>query len=157
MRAAAQTSTSSSSSRRSQTWRRNRCGSMLGCAGSACRLTWSCWMRRPFASTRLSAAPWSSGRCAKARCLSSPDHVAVAELMLAKARADLSAARLLANHEDQDDGIIGFHAQQACEKALKAMLAVAAVDIPLTHNLQYLIELVEPAVGEVPDAVRGCG
>ena len=46
--------------------------------------------------------------------------------MLAKARADASAARLLATHEDQDDGIIGFHAQQACEKALKAVLAVAA-------------------------------
>jgi HEPN domain-containing protein len=53
--------------------------------------------------------------------------------MLSKARADLSAARLLATHVDQDDGIIGFHAQQACEKSLKAMLAVAGADIPLTH------------------------
>ena len=73
--------------------------------------------------------------------------------MLAKARADASAARLLATHEDQDDGIIGFHAQQACEKALKAVLAVAAEDIPLSHNLGYLHELVSVAVEDVPDAV----
>jgi HEPN domain-containing protein len=77
--------------------------------------------------------------------------------MLAKARADLSAARLLATHDDQDDGIIGFHAQQACEKSLKAVLAVSGVDIPLSHNLPYLIELVEPAVRGVPDPVAGVG
>ena len=125
------------------------------CAGLAFRSMSSSSMRRPRAGVRLSAAPWSSGRCAKARCLSSPEHREVAELMLAKARADASAARLLATHEDQDDGIIGFHAQQACEKALKAVLAIVAADIPLSHNLGFLHELVGVAVEDVPDAVGG--
>jgi HEPN domain-containing protein len=33
-----------------------------------------------------------------------------------------------------------FHAQQAAEKALKAILILEGVDFPFTHNLQRLIE-----------------
>ena len=87
--------------------------------------------------------------------MSTPEHREVAELMLGKARADLSAARLLASDAAQDDGVVGFHAQQACEKALKAVLAVSEVDIPLTHNLRFLLELVDGTAVETPDAVQG--
>ena len=75
--------------------------------------------------------------------------------MLAKARADASAARLLATHEDQDDGIIGFHAQQACEKALKAVIAICGVDIPRVHDLEALVELVAGVGLAIPDDLEG--
>ena len=32
-----------------------------------------------------------------------------------------------------------FHAQQACEKTLKAVLAIAVVQIQRTHNLEELL------------------
>ncbi|MEN6402517.1 MAG: HEPN domain-containing protein, partial [Armatimonadia bacterium] len=35
-----------------------------------------------------------------------------------------------------------FHAQQAVEKSLKALLAMHDVDYPLTHNVQWLLRLV---------------
>jgi HEPN domain-containing protein len=77
--------------------------------------------------------------------LSTPDHDEFAQLMLAKARADLSAARLLASDEAQDDAVIGFDAQQACEKSLKAVLAVREIEIPRTHNLGYILDQLEDA------------
>ena len=76
----------------------------------------------------------------------------MARLLLAKARADLSAARLLASDPDQDDGVIGFHAQQAAEKAVKAVLAASEAEIPRTHDLGYLLELVG-SVAQVPQSV----
>lgn len=51
--------------------------------------------------------------------MSTPEHREVAGILLEKARADLSAARTLAATANQDDHIIGFHLQQAVEKALK--------------------------------------
>ena len=89
--------------------------------------------------------------------MSTPEHREVALLLLSKARADLSAARLLADDDHQNDGVIGFHAQQAAEKAIKAVLADSEVEIPRTHDLGYLLELVEssgrPDV-EVPQGVE---
>lgn len=39
------------------------------------------------------------------------------------------------------DAIVGFHAQQATEKALKAALAATARDFPYTHNITLLMQL----------------
>jgi len=39
--------------------------------------------------------------------------------------------------------ILGFHAQQACEKLLKALLIQLGQDYPRTHNLGALEELVD--------------
>lgn len=75
--------------------------------------------------------------------------------MLSKARADLEAARLLAQHDDQDDGVVGFHAQQACEKALKSVLAITAQPIPRTHDLEALRERLDGGGIRVPDALAG--
>lgn len=33
------------------------------------------------------------------------------------------------------DGVLGFHTQQAVEKALKAVLAVNGVEFPYSHDL----------------------
>jgi len=45
---------------------------------------------------------------------------------------------------------VGFHAQQAVEKALKAVLAVRGVEFPFTHDIAVLIELSEDAGFEIP-------
>ena len=39
--------------------------------------------------------------------------------------------------------ILGFHAQQACEKLLKALLTEAGCEYPRTHNLAVLKQLAE--------------
>lgn len=85
--------------------------------------------------------------------MSTPEHHEVAQLLLQKAREDFSAAQTLVATEDQADHVIGFHLQQAVEKALKAVLAGRAVEIPRTHDLGYLVELLEGLEIEIPEAV----
>lgn len=69
-----------------------------------------------------------------------PEHLDLAHL-LRKANADLAATRTLAADADPHDEAIGFHAQQAVEKALKAVLALSELPSPRTHDLTYLVEL----------------
>lgn len=83
----------------------------------------------------------------------SPEHEEVAEVLLEKARGDLAAARELAAAEGHPDHVIGFHLQQAVEKGLKAILAITAVEIPHTHSLVFISDLVAEAGVEMPDAV----
>jgi HEPN domain-containing protein len=89
--------------------------------------------------------------------LPTPEHREVAEILLRRAQDDLRAARVLHATEDQSDNIIGFHLQQATEKALKSALAIAGIEIPHTHDLSYLAELLEQAEIEVPDAIQRAG
>lgn len=63
-----------------------------------------------------------------------------AQLLLRKAREDADAVAKLAPDSSTADAIVGFHAQQAVEKALKAVLAAFREDFPWTHDLRYLIE-----------------
>lgn len=42
-----------------------------------------------------------------------------------------------------DDRPVGFHAQQAVEKAVKVALMLEGVAFPKTHDLEYLIVLAE--------------
>jgi HEPN domain-containing protein len=86
--------------------------------------------------------------------LPTPEHREVAELLLEKARGDLAAAQLLAADERQADHVVGFHAQQAVEKSIKAVLAIREVEIPLTHDLAFLISLAEDG-GSVPADLKG--
>jgi hypothetical protein len=54
---------------------------------------------------------------------------------------------------DAPDWGIGFHAQQAVEKALKAVLSDRGLEYPRTHDLLLLMELLEKArVQGPPDA-----
>lgn len=46
-----------------------------------------------------------------------------------------------------------FHAQQAAEKALKAVLVAHGVSTPHTHNIAVLLDLVED-VETIPEAVQ---
>ena len=85
--------------------------------------------------------------------MSTPEHREVAQLLLQKAREDLSAAQVLVATEDQADHVIGFHLQQTVEKALKSILAVHAIEIPRTHDLGYLVELLDSLDLDVPKSV----
>ena len=48
------------------------------------------------------------------------------------------------------DGIFGFHAQQSCEKLLKALLSANYILSPKTHQLKYLMEGVSERDGALP-------
>ena len=60
-----------------------------------------------------------------------------ARAWLAKATSDRLAARRLFDAGGPFDAVC-LHAQQACEKALKAVLAAAGTEIPRTHNVEEL-------------------
>lgn len=64
-----------------------------------------------------------------------------AESILEAARRDLRALRAMSDAVAFSDEIVGFHAQQAVEKALKAWLACLGVVFPKTHDLQRLLDL----------------
>ncbi|MCS6988298.1 MAG: HEPN domain-containing protein [Chloroherpetonaceae bacterium] len=58
----------------------------------------------------------------------------IAKTLLEKARIDLQSARILSERLNQME-VIGFHCQQAAEKALKAALAHRGVHFPRTLDL----------------------
>jgi HEPN domain-containing protein len=78
----------------------------------------------------------------------------LAKELLGLARDDEAAARALAPLDGIADAIVGFHCQQAVEKALKAGLASREVDFPKTHDLTGLTELCRRSGLELPDEVR---
>lgn len=73
-----------------------------------------------------------------------------ARALLDKARDDAYVVKALAADTGSPEWILGFHAQQAVEKALKAMLARRGLEYPRTHNLAMLVELLRRQGMEVP-------
>jgi HEPN domain-containing protein len=69
----------------------------------------------------------------------------VAALLLESARHDVVACRVLAAAAEVADTVTGFHAQQACEKCLKAVLSAAGIEFRRTHDLVTLIDLLARA------------
>ena len=59
----------------------------------------------------------------------------------ALAERDARTLAALVDHRDVDDEPIGFHAQQAVEKCLKAVLALHRVPFRKTHDLDELLDL----------------
>ena len=47
-----------------------------------------------------------------------------------------------------------FDAQQAAEKAIKAVMIARGIDFPYTHNLARLLTILESHTGRIPDAIR---
>ena len=81
-----------------------------------------------------------------------PDGRALAERLSTKARGDeLVLDRLIEDPEVPDD-VLGFHAQQAVEKLLKAALASVGAVPPRTHDLGRLNDLVAAAGLDPPPA-----
>ncbi len=74
---------------------------------------------------------------------------------LAKAEADLAAARHLGAADAGFAAAAGFHAQQAAEKFMKALLSWRQVEFPKTHDLEALIDLIERGDPNLADSLRG--
>lgn len=70
-----------------------------------------------------------------------PEQIEVAELLARLAGIDLATAEKLAPDPEIDDRPVGFHAQQAVEKAVKVALTLEGVDFPKTHDLEFLLTL----------------
>lgn len=73
-----------------------------------------------------------------------------ARALLNKARDDNYVLNTLVVDTAAPDWILGFHAQQAVEKALKAVLTREGIEFPRTHNLAMLMELLRRQSLELP-------
>lgn len=65
----------------------------------------------------------------------------VAHILLALAEQDALAYRKLAGDAEIKDPLVGFHAQQAVVKSLKAVLADKGVAFRRTHDIAELLDL----------------
>jgi HEPN domain-containing protein len=79
------------------------------------------------------------------------------EQWLVYAESDLRLAGLAAQDRLVLPEQVCFHAQQAAEKALKAVLRFKQVEFPWTHDLDELLRLAEEAGVAMPEAVREVG
>lgn len=68
-----------------------------------------------------------------------------AEQLLAAAQRDHLVWRKLVRDLEVHDAMLGFHAQQAVEKWLKAVLAKAGVAFRRTHDLAELLDALQDA------------
>jgi len=80
----------------------------------------------------------------------------LARLLLAKAAQDQLVVEKLLLDGDVADEVIGFHAQQAAEKLLKAILAARGVRVRRTHDLAELLDLCTDAGAALPDWLEAC-
>ncbi|HWL48537.1 MAG TPA: HEPN domain-containing protein [Acidimicrobiia bacterium] len=75
----------------------------------------------------------------------------LAQLLMEKAAGDEKILFRLIGEEDIPDDGLGFHAQQAVEKMIKAVLAHNEVAYERTHNIAYLLQLLDGANLPKPD------
>lgn len=75
----------------------------------------------------------------------------VAKILLAKANDDVNLLEEVISNEKVRDEIIGFHAQQAAEKMLKALLMAKNIHYRRTHDLRELIDLLRDNDIEFPE------
>lgn len=76
-----------------------------------------------------------------------------AKALLARAEDDFYVVRRMEEDAGAPTWVIGFHAQQAVEKSLKAVLSGAGQVYPRTHNLVMLAQLLDEArIPMPPDA-----
>lgn len=73
----------------------------------------------------------------------SPEARELALLLVRKAEGDESILDRLLDDPDVPDDVLGFHAQQAIEKRLKAVLAFHEIAYDRTHSIGYLTSLLE--------------
>jgi HEPN domain-containing protein len=78
------------------------------------------------------------------------------ESWLEHARSDLRLASLAIGQGVLPEQIC-FHAQQAVEKALKAVLLARKVEFPLTHDLEELLSIFAGAGLVVPAKLQEAG
>jgi len=73
---------------------------------------------------------------------------------LEKAKVDINASEALLAADPPLLYPACFHAQQAAEKYLKALLTWHQIEFPKTHDIEQLLELVEPAIGEAISSIN---
>ncbi|HST54779.1 MAG TPA: HEPN domain-containing protein [Solirubrobacteraceae bacterium] len=64
-------------------------------------------------------------------------------MLLAKASGDEAGLRALVDNPEVPDHVAGFLAQQAIEKALKAVLTARGVPFERSHDIDYLCGVIE--------------
>jgi len=74
----------------------------------------------------------------------------LAQRFLLLADRDVKTMTLLAGIEESEDEAVGFHAQQAVEKCLKAVLSLHQIPFRKTHDIGELIDLLSDAGKSVP-------
>jgi HEPN domain-containing protein len=84
-------------------------------------------------------------RFLRAKCLSKRDEHDVADALLGKAAGDEAGLRALVDNHDVPDHVAGFLAQQAIEKAVKAVLIAHDISFERKHDIDYLCGLIEDA------------
>lgn len=84
----------------------------------------------------------------------SPAELEEALLLLRKAREDANAVQKFAADLDLADSVVGFHAQQTAEKAMKAVLASRGDEFPWTHDLRYLMDRLDAIGAALPAFLR---
>ncbi len=76
---------------------------------------------------------------------------------LSHAKSDLRLAHLAATDELVRREQACFHAQQAAEKAIKAILVLGGIEFPLTHDIEELLEIAETSGLTPPKEVQEAG
>ena len=82
--------------------------------------------------------------------MSTPEARNLARVLARKAEGDAKAVRYLAENPEMDDDSVGFHAQQAIEKWIKAVMATHGLPEERTHDLAGLLDTLEVAKIEAP-------
>jgi HEPN domain-containing protein len=81
------------------------------------------------------------------------DEREIAEKFLAKAVGDEAGLRALEAHDDVPDHVPGFLAQQAVEKQIKAVLTARGIAFKKSHELSYLVGLIEENKIDAPSVL----
>lgn len=79
------------------------------------------------------------------------------QMLLHKAAQDEAVLAELLPNRKFDDATVGFHAQQAVEKLLKAWLVHLGMDYPKVHRLETLVDLLAANGKMVPDRIGALG
>ncbi len=73
------------------------------------------------------------------------------------AKSDLRLAQIASKDELVRKEQVCFHAQQAAEKAIKAVMLSRNIDFPLIHDIDELLEIAENGGIVIPENVRDAG
>ena len=79
----------------------------------------------------------------------------IARSLARRSREDLDALVALRELAGIADSVIGFHAQQAVEKALKAAIVNSGGELRRTHDLRFLVQQARGLTIVLPEEVAG--
>jgi HEPN domain-containing protein len=77
--------------------------------------------------------------------------------LMSKAAQDEAVLEALLPDRKFNDETLGFHAQQAVEKTIKAWLAYLEIDYPKVHSIEALIDILAAHGKTLPDDLGDMG